>query len=98
MERIVDDLKEVDYLVLDDIGAESMSGFVRDDILFNILDYRMENKLITIFTSNHTMKTLREAFIYDKNNNKDTLKGERLLERVRVLTYEQHLGGVNLRK
>ena len=45
---ILDDLKEVDYLVLDDIGAESMSGFVRDDILFNILDYRMENKLITI--------------------------------------------------
>lgn len=97
-EYILDDLKKVQYLVLDDIGTETITSYARDDLLFNILDYRMEHHLITIFTSNHSMTSLREAFVYDKNLNKDSLKADRLMERIRVLACEQHLSGPNLRK
>lgn len=94
---ILDRLKRVKYLVLDDIGTESLTSFIRDDLLFNLLDYRMENKLLTIFTSNHSMQSLHQSLMYDKNNNKETLKADRLMERIRVLAKEYHLGGQDRR-
>lgn len=39
-------------LVLDDIGAEQHSPWVRDDVLQVILQYRMQENLPTFFTSN----------------------------------------------
>lgn len=96
-DEIIEDLKRVNYLVLDDIGSESITPFVRDDVLFNILDYRMENNLITIFTSNHSIDSLCEAFIYDNKQNRDVLKAERLMERIKVLSIPYHLSGNNRR-
>lgn len=97
-DEIIEELKRVDYLVFDDIGSESITPFVRDDVLFNILDYRMENALITIFTSNHSIDTLCESFIYDNKQNRDVLKAERLMERIKVLAIPYHLSGNNRRK
>ena len=94
---ICDRLKEVPYLVIDDIGAETTTSFIRDDLLFNILDYRMGHNLITIFTSNHSLKTLHEAFLYDNHQNRDDLKAGRLVERIRTLGLEFHLSGNNHR-
>ncbi len=97
MHDILDRLKEVPYLVIDDIGAETTTSFIRDDLLFNILDYRMSHNLMTIFTSNHSLKTLYDAFLYDKNQNRDDLKAGRLMERIRTLGLEFHLSGNNHR-
>lgn len=97
MYDIVESLKEVPYLVIDDIGAESITAFVRDDLLFNILDYRMSHNLLTVFTSNHSQKTLLDTFTYDKNGNRDELKAGRLLERIRKLGLEFYLSGENHR-
>jgi len=44
-------LREVDVLVLDDIGVQAIEGWIYN-ILFKILDTRMNNNKITIFTSN----------------------------------------------
>ena len=96
-DEILEDVKRVKYLIMDDIGTESMTSFVRDDILFNLLDYRMENNLITIFTSNHSFNSLREALLYDKNYNRETLKADRLMERIKVLSREYFLGGSDRR-
>lgn len=94
---ILEALKRVKYLIIDDLGTESLTSFIRDDVLFNLLDYRMENKLLTIFTSNHSFKSLGASLAYDKNNNKDSLKAERLMERIKVLATEYHLGGKDRR-
>ena len=96
-DEILEDIKRAQYLILDDIGTESMTSFVRDDILFNLLDYRMENHLLTIFTSNHSFSSLREALVYDKNYNRETLKADRLMERIKVLSREYYLGGSDRR-
>lgn len=91
-------IKEVPYLVLDDIGAESTTAFVRDDVLFNLLDYRMEHHLLTLFTSNHSLKTLGDTFLYDKNLNREDIKALRLMERIKYLgSTEFVLRGEDLR-
>lgn len=45
----VDAIKKSSILMLDDIGADSMSSWVRDDILGVILEWRMQNHLPTFF-------------------------------------------------
>lgn len=49
--ELLDSLKQVPVLILDDIGTEKQSGWV-NDILYQILNTRMTAKLVTIFTSN----------------------------------------------
>ena len=48
------DFKTVDILLIDDIGAETVTPLNRDEVLGTILQYRMDNKLPTFFTSNFT--------------------------------------------
>lgn len=90
-------IKTVKYLFLDDIGAESVSSFSRDDILFEILDYRMENKLCTVFTSNLSKENLVKHYTFDKNDNSNLIKARRLVERINVLTDDFVLEGKNKR-
>ncbi len=47
--------KTANMLVFDDFGNEFKSDFVRDNILYPILSYRVKNKLFTIITSNYSM-------------------------------------------
>lgn len=91
-------LKKVDYLILDDIGSESVTEFSRDDILFTLLDYRMENKKMTIFTSNLTKETLFEHYKYDRKDNTSSLRAKRLLERIDLLSEDYCLLGNNKRR
>ena len=36
--------------MIDDIGAESMTSWIRDDVLSVILQYRMQEQLVTTFS------------------------------------------------
>ena len=91
-------VKEADVLILDDIGSESVSAFSRDDLLFNILDYRMENHLITLFTSNMSKSDLMLHYTFDKNDRSMFLRAKRLLERIDILAADYVLKGDNLRR
>ena len=48
----------VPILLIDDIGAESVSEWSRDEVLGTILQNRMNNRLTTFFTSNLTIEEL----------------------------------------
>ena len=54
----IDAVKEAEVLVLDDIGAEQFSSWIRDDVLQVILQYRMIEELPTFFTSNYSFADL----------------------------------------
>ena len=97
-ENIINDIKKVDYLFLDDIGSESVSAYSRDDLLFNILDYRMEHKLTTIFTSNLSKDSLLKHYTYDKNDNSSLIRAKRLHERIDILSEDFVLEGTNKRR
>jgi len=96
-EDYLEKIKKADYLFLDDIGAETVSSFSRDDVLFNILDYRLENKLCTMFTSNLSKDALLVHYTYDKKDNSSLLRAKRLLERINILSEDFVLDGQNRR-
>ena len=94
----VNKLQKASYLFLDDIGSEAVSEFVRDDILFRILDYRLENKLTTIFTSNLNKSDLLKHYTYDRKDNSNLMNAKRLMERIDILADDYVLSGRNLRR
>ena len=98
VDRNISILKKADYLFLDDIGSEAVSEFVRDDILFRILDYRLENNLITIFTSNLNKEELLKHYQYDRKEKSNLMNAKRLMERIDILTDNYVLSGPNMRR
>lgn len=95
---LINKLMKSTYLFFDDIGSEAVSEFVRDDILFRILDYRMENKLITIFTSNLSKDDLLKHYQFDRKEKSNLMNAKRLLERIDILAKDYVLVGENLRR
>lgn len=97
MEQILNALKRADVLLLDDIGGESVSSWSRDEILMPLLNERMEKKKKTYFTSNYTMLELENHFAYDSRGNCDLIKANRLIERIKALSFEKNVKGCNRR-
>ena len=96
--RTISSLKNVEYLFIDDLGTEAVSDFVRDDILFRILDHRMENKLITIFISNLNKSDLLKHYQYDRKEKANLMNAKRLMERIDILSEDITLSGENMRR
>ena len=89
--------KKVDMLLLDDIGAETVTEWSRDEVLGTILQYRMEEGLATFFTSNLTISEL-EQHLAVTNKDVDNVKARRIIERIKQLTDDMTMISVNLRK
>lgn len=95
-EEKYDYIKKVPLLLLDDIGAENITPWSRDEILGTILQYRMDQNLPTFFTSNLNLKQLQSHFS-NTSNGKEEVKGRRLLERITFLATELELTSINRR-
>ncbi|WP_434333421.1 ATP-binding protein [Mycoplasma capricolum subsp. capricolum] len=101
-------IKTVDFLFLDDIGGENLSLWARDDFLFEVLNYRMENQKATFFTSNFSINLLEKNLQFTRQynnflNSKDVfelekIKIERLISRIKTLSKELFFLGSNKRK
>ena len=97
VKTLVDEIKLSEVLILDDIGAEQSTAWVRDEILQVILQYRMQENLSTFFTSNFNFKELEQHFAKGKHGNDETWEARRVMERIRYLAEETRLEGVNRR-
>ena len=89
-------IKKADLLLLDDIGAETVTNWNRDEILGTILQYRMQEGLPTFFTSNLTIKELEEHLA--GNDKEGKLKARRIIERIKYLTDNIEMIAENRRK
>lgn len=92
----LESIKKVDILLIDDIGAETVTTWSRDEILGTILQYRMEQNLSTFFTSNLTLEEL-EIHLSLAKNNTDKVKARRIIERIKQLTNNIELISKNRR-
>lgn len=90
-------IKKVPLLLIDDIGAENVTYWSRDEILGSILQYRMQEGLTTFFTSNLDYNELESFFSITKGK-VDSLKATRIMERIKNLTIEMNIIGENRRK
>ena len=97
VKTLVDELKLSEVLILDGIGAEQSTAWVRDEILQVILQYRMQEDLPTFFTSNFNFDDLEQHFAKGKHGNDETWEARRVMERIRYLAEETRLEGVNRR-
>ena len=95
MNDIMDELCNVDILLIDDIGAEKVTDWGRDEILGTILQSRMNEHKTTFFTSNFTIKELEEHL---SNKGVDKVKANRIIERIKQLTIDMEMLGANMRK
>lgn len=89
-------IQKTPLLLLDDIGAENVSNWSRDEVLGPILQYRMENHLPTFFTSNLTLEELENA-LSTTSSGVDKVKAKRIIERVKQLTVSLELVSKNRR-
>ena len=89
-------IKTVPLLLIDDIGAENMTSYARDEVFCPIVQYRMQEKLPTFFTSNLNKKELEEHFSITKDGI-NNIKSRRIIERINQLTDNLEMISKNLR-
>ena len=91
-------MKEVSVLILDDIGAEQITPWTRDEVIGPILQRRME-RLPTIFTSNLTLKELKEHLQFAKGEvQPNVMKANRLMDRIEPFVEVHQVLGINRRR
>lgn len=86
----IEDLMNVDYLLLDEIGEENITSWSRDEILLTILSYRLLNHLPTFFTSMYDYKDLRKVYTIKKG---DEIRANTLISKMQSLCTEVMLDG-----
>ena len=89
-------IKESPILLIDDIGAENMTSWGRDEVLCPILQYRMEEHLPTFFTSNLNLEQLEQHLSITKDGVSE-VKARRIIERIKQLSNQEIMISKNLR-
>ena len=89
-------VRNTPILLIDDIGAENLTAFYRDEILSPLLQHRMEENLPTFFTSNFNMEQLEEHLANSKAG-VESVKAARIMARIRQLTDSMEMISKNLR-
>lgn len=97
LDGILYNLKNVDILVMDDIGAESVTNWFRDEILLSILNYRMDANKSCFYTSNLNLEELENHYMYNNKREYNKLEAVRLLERIKMTSRPISLSGENRR-
>lgn len=92
----LDIVKKIPLLLIDDIGAELTTAWSRDEVLCPIVQYRMQEKLPTFFTSNLDIEELEQHLSISKSG-VELVKARRIIERIKQLTVDIELISQNYR-
>jgi len=87
LESLISKLKQTDILMLDDIGGEAQSSWIRDEVLGPVLQYRLLDERPTFFTSNVAIKDLA-AYLVSNSQTAEKMKSFRIISRIKSLTEE----------
>ncbi len=96
VERI-NELKKADILFLDDMGAQPITSWSRDEVLGSIVQYRMDSKLPTFFSSNYNIEELENKLSVTKGS-EEKIAARRIIERIKQLTDQLEMVSANRRK
>ena len=92
------EIKYAKILLIDDLGAEGVTAWSRDEVLGCILQYRMQEGLPTFITSNLNIKELEEHLSITTNKSTEKVKARRIIERIKQLTIDTEMISKNNRK
>ncbi|MGI6125785.1 MAG: primosomal protein DnaI [Planifilum sp.] len=76
-------LKKATVLILDDIGAETLTPWTRDEVLGSILQYRVSEGLPVVYTSNLDLDELEDHLAHSHRGGTERAKARRIMERIR---------------
>lgn len=96
LDELLSKTKSVSVLILDDVGADTLTAWSRDSILGIILEYRMQNELTTFFTSNFDANGF-EQYLSQTREGNEPIKAARLMQRVKFLAKPVQMTGKNKR-
>ncbi len=87
--QMINRVKHAKFLIIDDLGQETISAFSRDDILNPIITYRLEKGLHTIITSNYEIEELKNLYTIRPIESKKVLsiflKMEKLAKPIKMI-------------
>ena len=102
LDKIVNNLKNADFLIIDDIGYEDFSQYFHMNLLLDVFLFRFDEQKPTYFISNRSLTDL-ENYYYKKNNiinNKyDKVSVQKFIDSIKSLTKNEtyFVQGKNLR-
>ncbi|MCM3442822.1 primosomal protein DnaI [Metabacillus halosaccharovorans] len=97
LDEKLDAVKKIPVLMLDDLGAESVSSWARDEVLGTILQYRMLENLPIFISSNFNLKQLQHHLAISQRGEEEPVKAARIMERIKHMTVPIELIGRNRR-
>ena len=96
-EDILDAIRRADIVVFDDLGAEPISTWSRDEVLLPLLNARMENERKTLFTSNSPFDMLETMYVADTRGREDLMRSRRCVDRTTAIAEPYEIIGENRR-
>ncbi|MEE1132083.1 MAG: primosomal protein DnaI [Caryophanon sp.] len=97
LQQKLDFVKKAQVLMLDDLGAEAMTAWTRDEILATILQYRMNEQLPTFITSNFDYVELERNLGKSQKGDNEPVKARRIMDRIKAMTIPMRMDGENRR-
>lgn len=85
MDKKIEQIKTCDFLLIDDLGSESISSWERDELLFSILNARVLPLKTTFINSSYNLNELAQCYRLQRTKIEET-KIKRLIERIKKLT------------
>lgn len=85
--KLLKNLQTVQYLFIDDIGSEYVNDYFIDSFLFPLIFYRSDNKLISFYSSNRSVKQLEDYYKLSLKKS-DNSKITRIIRRIKDSTIE----------
>jgi len=80
-DELLNMLKSIDVLMLDDVGSENMTPWLRDEVLGPIINYRALEHKPVFFSSNLKGKEYKDFLAFDGN----ITKSERIFSRIQAV-------------
>lgn len=97
--KLIDDMKNCDVLVLDDLGSEFATDWFYSDYLLNVLNIRSNLKKITLFNSNYSIEQLEKTIANRCKGDDKHILSQRIVDRIKQLVNNEflQLNGKNMR-
>lgn len=93
----VESLRQLDYLVIDDLGGENVTAWSRDEVLSSIITYRMQNQKPIFFTSEYSQEDLVKLYSLKPKDPRDRIKVERLINGIFTMSLPLKIKGKRLK-
>lgn len=92
--NLINMLKSIDVLMLDDLGSENLTPWVRDEILGPVINYRVNENKPVFVSSNISPKDMISHLAIDKTPAGE-LKAERIISRLQGLVVPVNMDDSN---